>query len=101
MSGWDNGLNQDYCKELGRWFANRVDARHVLRKVCEEMMHKQPHKDTQNPAGQVSPVHQGKTLVDEIKSFLDDSKELSKDNEHLTSGQECSKLGSMGDKNKE
>jgi len=35
MSGWDNGLNQDYNRQLGAWFANRIDARYTLRKVFE------------------------------------------------------------------
>ena len=31
VTGWDNGLCQDYDKGLGRWFANRLGARQQLR----------------------------------------------------------------------
>lgn len=38
-TGWNNGLNQDYSKKLGKWFANRLGARQQLREMygCEEM----------------------------------------------------------------
>lgn len=32
-TGWDNGLNQDYCRELGQWFASRLSAREDVRKA--------------------------------------------------------------------
>ena len=32
-TGWDNGLNQDYCRELGRWFADRLGSRQQLREM--------------------------------------------------------------------
>lgn len=32
-TGWNNGLSQDYCKKLSQWFASRIDARYVVRKV--------------------------------------------------------------------
>ena len=35
-TGWDNGLNQDYDKKLGRWFADRMDARQTVREVFKE-----------------------------------------------------------------
>ena len=31
VTGWDNGLCQDYDKGLGRWLANRLGARQQLR----------------------------------------------------------------------
>jgi hypothetical protein len=31
-TGWDNGLCQDYCKGLARWFSSRLDAREVVRR---------------------------------------------------------------------
>ena len=30
VTGWDNGLSQDYNRELGRWFADRLGARQQL-----------------------------------------------------------------------
>jgi hypothetical protein len=30
VSGWDNGLSQDYSRGLGRWFADRPGARQQL-----------------------------------------------------------------------
>ena len=36
VTGWDNGLSQDYCRELGRWFADRLGARYELRKLFAE-----------------------------------------------------------------
>ena len=35
VTGWDNGLSQDYDKGLGRWFANRLGARQQLRQDLE------------------------------------------------------------------
>ena len=35
VTGWDNGLSQDYDKGLGRWFANRLGARQQLRQDFE------------------------------------------------------------------
>ena len=32
-TGWDNGLNQDYNAKLGRWFAERLGSRQVVRNV--------------------------------------------------------------------
>ena len=34
-TGWRNGLLQDQCKPLGKWFASRIDARWAVRKACE------------------------------------------------------------------
>ena len=31
-TGWNNGLSQDYNKELGSWFADRPGAREQLRR---------------------------------------------------------------------
>ena len=36
-TGWPPGLLQDDSRELARWFASRLDARRVVRKVCEEI----------------------------------------------------------------
>ena len=30
VTGWDDGLSQDYNKKLGRWFSNRPGARREL-----------------------------------------------------------------------
>lgn len=36
-TGWDNGLNQDYSRDLGKWFASRLSAREDVRKsLCED-----------------------------------------------------------------
>lgn len=32
-SGWTDGLSQDYCGPLGRWFADRLGARQQLRET--------------------------------------------------------------------
>lgn len=39
-TGWPPGLLQDDSKELSRWFASRIDARWVVRRVCAEIMRK-------------------------------------------------------------
>lgn len=45
LTGWDNGLNQDYNRKLHKWFASRMDARHVLRQRYKEPT-KNPHMET-------------------------------------------------------
>ncbi len=35
-TGWDNGLSQDYCKELGSWLANRPCARQQVEALTAE-----------------------------------------------------------------
>ena len=35
VTGWGNGLSQDYDKGLGRWFADRLGARQQLRRDFE------------------------------------------------------------------
>lgn len=37
VTGWDNGLSQDYNKKLGQWFANRLGAREELRRTLKEI----------------------------------------------------------------
>ena len=37
ITGWPPGLLQDDSRELGRWFASRIDARRVVRQVCAEI----------------------------------------------------------------
>lgn len=37
MTGWPAGLLQDDDKKLSQWFASKVDARHVVRKVCHDI----------------------------------------------------------------
>lgn len=32
VTGWDTGLNQDYCRALAIWFATRLAAREVVRR---------------------------------------------------------------------
>ena len=66
-TGWDNGLNQDYNRKLGGWFANRLGARQQLREMFNMSMHKSFRNDTQTPAGQVQ--LQGKTLQKEIEDY--------------------------------
>lgn len=34
-TGWDNGLSQDYCKELGQWLASRPGARQQVKEMFE------------------------------------------------------------------
>ena len=34
-TGWDNGLSQDYCKELGQWLASRPGARQQIKEMFE------------------------------------------------------------------
>lgn len=36
VTGWDTGLCQDYSRALSKWFASRLDARHVLRRFFGE-----------------------------------------------------------------
>lgn len=36
-TGWPPSLMQDDCRPLSRWFASRLDARWVVRKVCAEI----------------------------------------------------------------
>lgn len=35
--GWPARLLQDDSRKLAQWFASRLDARHVVRKVCQEI----------------------------------------------------------------
>lgn len=32
-TGWPTGLLQDDCKALAKWFASRMDARYVVRRM--------------------------------------------------------------------
>jgi hypothetical protein len=34
-TGWDNGLNQDYDRKLGQWFANQPGARQQVKETFE------------------------------------------------------------------
>lgn len=43
-TGWDDGLCQDYCRGLGKWFADRLGAREQLRRMFSEATH-QPDPD--------------------------------------------------------
>lgn len=36
VTGWDTGLNQDYDRKLGQWFANRMDSRYVVSNLFKE-----------------------------------------------------------------
>ena len=36
-TGWPPGLLQDDDRKLHKWFASRMDARRVVRQVCEEI----------------------------------------------------------------
>ena len=36
-TGWPPGLLQGDNRLLGRWFADRIDARYVLRKMLDEL----------------------------------------------------------------
>lgn len=44
MSGWDNGLCQDYNKDLGRWFANRLGARLLLKEIFMDVYKLKPKR---------------------------------------------------------
>lgn len=37
-TGWPPGLMQDDCRALSRWFASRLDARHVLSMVVAQIV---------------------------------------------------------------
>lgn len=36
-TGWPPGLLQDDEPKLSKWFASRLDARRVVRQVCDEI----------------------------------------------------------------
>ena len=35
-TGWNNGLNQDYDRKLGKWFASKAGAREDVRKAMAQ-----------------------------------------------------------------
>ena len=37
MTGYPPGLLQDDDPRLSKWFASRLDARHIVRSVCKEL----------------------------------------------------------------
>lgn len=37
-TGWPPGLLQDDSRKLSEWFASRLDAREVVRRVCAEIV---------------------------------------------------------------
>jgi len=41
MTGYPPGLMQDDDPRLSKWFATRLDARHIVRIVCKEIKHEQ------------------------------------------------------------
>jgi hypothetical protein len=41
MTGYPPGLLQDDDPRLSKWFATRLDARHIVRIVCKEIKHGQ------------------------------------------------------------
>jgi hypothetical protein len=43
-SGWDDGLSQDYNRDLGRWFADRPGARYQLRLMFEKESDMKPYQ---------------------------------------------------------
>jgi len=50
MTGYPPGLLQDDDPMLSKWFASRLDARRIVRSVCEEIKNEEP--DTNNsPCG--------------------------------------------------
>lgn len=87
MNGWDNGLNQDYCRELGRWFADRLGAREELRRTID-MIRNNPAHDTEHPAGTFVPKEsivrhfpafkQSKSLAQEVAEYLEKEEKLKK-----------------------
>ena len=46
MTGYPPGLLQDDDPQLSKWFASRLDARRIVRSVCEEIRNEEP--DTNN-----------------------------------------------------
>lgn len=49
-TGWQDGLLQDDDRKLFEWFAGRVDARHTLRKVCDEIERVRVSPNSKTPA---------------------------------------------------
>ena len=45
-TGWPAGLLQDDDKKLSQWFASRLDARWVIRRVCDEIEEKRKLRPT-------------------------------------------------------
>jgi hypothetical protein len=50
-TGWDNGLCQDYSRELGRWFADRLGAKQKLKETFMT-----EHKDSQPKPASVEEI---------------------------------------------
>lgn len=50
VTGWDTGLCQDYSHALSKWFASRMDARHVLRRWFGEQRKTHDHHPTSRAA---------------------------------------------------
>ena len=42
MTGYPPGLLQDDDPMLSKWFASRLDARRIVRSVCEEIRNERP-----------------------------------------------------------
>lgn len=42
MTGYPPGLLQDDDPMLSKWFASRLDARRIVRSVCEEIRNEEP-----------------------------------------------------------
>lgn len=43
-TGWPPGLLQDDHPLLSKWFASRLDARHIVRQVCREIAQQKGRK---------------------------------------------------------
>lgn len=83
VTGWDNGLNQDYHRGLGRWFADRLGARYQLTQQFSEkhMLHTETHGaysvtiDTEAGTGFWEPLtgeEGGKLWLDMVDMSLED-----------------------------
>ena len=54
VTGWTDGLSQDYNKKLGQWFANRLGAKEQLRKDYEMTT---PQYELPEPFGEMQYRH--------------------------------------------
>lgn len=46
-TGWPPGLLQDDCSGLSKWFASRIDARYIVRMVCQSLSNMSPAHDAE------------------------------------------------------
>jgi hypothetical protein len=46
VTGWDNGLSQDYSRGLARWFITRLDSKYILDKWYAEQIQDSSREST-------------------------------------------------------